>query len=495
MEKNQLKNIPEIFSATWALYKNRVIPLAIVSLLSLLVSIMLLLSGGAAAFFSLGGQPFFTGDPQEILLNPAVIGTGALLLLVAFLLMTWCHAAILTVAVRQDISIISGLVRSWKYVFPLPWISSLYVGIVIAGSLFLVIPGLALALSMSLCFFVMVEEERTGIDALLASRLYIRGHWWNTLFKFLLIWILSLAISLLPFPVGPILSLLFTPFLMLYMVTVYHDLKECSGEVDPSFGSGWCWVLSGVFGFLLPLLAFIGSIVALGPQLPEIIKQVKTEVNRTLGTNIFPQPQADSKESVDERENIKVPIVRQLPSVDGFLIWRDPIGDTYNPFLDIKEVSAKGDQGELMLTITMTRSLSAYFLTVKAGDFDPLISFYLDTDINKATGGTPFGQQQGRNGYDLDIQVQLVVKQEKNAKSASGEIDVSLYQIDGNERRSFGMLDKKGVTVSGDTVTVRLPYSQLKVAPGDTARICYREAAQEQGQGRGLAKDKLVPLK
>ncbi|CAK8724148.1 hypothetical protein KKHLCK_13720 [Candidatus Electrothrix laxa] len=493
MENNQLKNINEIFSETWVLYKSRVIPIGLVFLLSLLISIILLTSGGIAAFFSLGGQPFFTGDPQEILLNPTVIGIGALLLLVAVLLMTWCHAAILTVTVRQDINVLSALTRSWKYVFPLLWISSLYVGIIITGSIFFILPGLILALSMSLCFFIMIEEERTGIDALLASRLYIRGHWWNTLFKLLLVWILSLLISLLPLPVGPILSLLFAPFLMLYTVTVYHDLKECSREVNPSTSLGWLWVLLGVFGFLLPLLAFIGSIVALGPQLPEIIKQVQTEVNRTLGADIFPQLQVDSKKSVDERENIKVPIVRQLPSVDGFLIWRDPIGDAHNPFLDIKEVSAKGAQGELLLTITMTRPLSAYFLTVKGGDFDPLISFYLDTDTNKATGGTPFGQQQERGGYDMDVQVQLVAQQEGNAKSVPGRVEVSFYKVSGQERRSFGTLDKKAVTVSGDTVTVGLPYSQLELVSGETVRICYQEAAQEQG-GR-LAKDKLVPLK
>ncbi|MCI5138271.1 MAG: hypothetical protein D3922_07605, partial [Candidatus Electrothrix sp. AR1] len=374
MEKDQLKNTYEIFSETWTLYKSRVIPIALISLLSLLLSVILLAGGGVAAFFFLGGQPFFTGDPQVILLNPAVLGTGALLLLVTSLLMTWCPAAVLTATVQQECGVMGGLVRSWKYAFPLLWISSLYVGIVIAGSVFFIIPGLILALSMSLCFFIMVEEERTGIDALLASRLYIRGHWWNTLFKLLLVWVLSIVISLAPFPIGPILSLLFAPFLMLYMVTVYHDLKECSGEVDPSASSGWFWVLLGVFGVLLPLLAFIGSIVALGPQqFPEIIKQVQTKINRTLGTDIFPQLRTDARKSIDKRE-IKVPIVRQLPSVDGFLIWRDPIGDTHNPFLDIKEVSAKGDQGELLLTVAMTQSLSAYFLAVEAGDFDPLIS-------------------------------------------------------------------------------------------------------------------------
>ncbi|WLE96346.1 MAG: hypothetical protein QTN59_16900 [Candidatus Electrothrix communis] len=492
MEKDQLKNTYEIFSETWTLYKSSVISIGLVSLVSLFVSIMLLIGGGTAAFFALGGQPYFTGDPQKILLNPLVIGTGILLLFVASLLITWCHTAVLTATVQQERSVMGNLITSWKYIFPLLWISSLYVGIVITGSVFFIIPGLILALSMSLCFFIMVEEERTGIDALLASRLYIRGHWWNTLFKLLLVWVLSILLGLAPLPVGPILSLLFAPFLMLYTVTVYHDLKECSGEVDPSSSSGWFWVLLGVFGFLLPLLAFIGSIVALGPQLPEIIKQVQTEVNRTLGTDIFPQPQNDARNSIDAKD-IKVPIVRQLPSVDGFLIWRDPIGDTHNPFLDIKEVSAKGDQGGLLLTITMTRPLSAYFLAVKAGDFDPLISFYLDTDTNRATGGTPFRQQQERDGYDLNVQVQLVAQQEGNARGVSGGAEVSLYQIDGNERRSFGTLDKKAVTVSGDTVTVRLPYSRLETKSGNTVRICYREAAQEQG-GR-LAKDKLVPLK
>ena len=137
MEKDPLKNINEIFSETWTLYKSRVIPIGLVSLLSLLVSIMLLLGGGAAAFFTLGGQPFFAGDPREILLNPAVIGTGVLLVLVAALLITWCQAAVLVMTVQQERGITGGLITSWKYIFPLLWISSLYIGIVITGSLFL----------------------------------------------------------------------------------------------------------------------------------------------------------------------------------------------------------------------------------------------------------------------------------------------------------------------------------------------------------------------
>ncbi|MCI5149977.1 MAG: hypothetical protein D3916_11415, partial [Candidatus Electrothrix sp. MAN1_4] len=379
---------------------------------------------------------------------------------------------------------------SWKYVFPLLWITSLYLGIIIAGLTFFILPGLLLSLSMSLCFFIMVEEDRTGIDALLASRFYIRGHWWNTLLKFLLILIPACLIGMIPV-VGPFLLFLFTPFVLLYILTVFHDLKECAEDTDPPTRTGWLWVLFGVFGLLLPLLAFIGSIVALGPQLPEMIKQVQTGINQTLEKDIFAQPQASSEESSNNRA-IKPPTVRQLPSVDGFVIWRDPIGDAHSRLLDVKEVSAKGSQGELILTTTMTRPFSTYFITVEPGDLDAVINFYLDTDMDRATGGTPLGLQQheGRKGYDLEVQILLAAQQRDNR--VSGGLEVSIYQDDGQQRRSLGVLNKKAVTVAGDTVTVRLPYSLL-TGPGNTIRICYREAAQEQG--RGLAKDKLIPLK
>ncbi|MCI5120440.1 MAG: hypothetical protein D3908_04445 [Candidatus Electrothrix sp. AUS4] len=390
---------------------------------------------------------------------------------------------------EQGVPPMSALIKSWKYAFPLLWITSLYIGIITAGITLFILPGLILALSLSFCFFNMVDEDRAGIDALLASRFYVRGHWWNTLFKLLLIWIPALLINLIPFPFVPqILSLLFTPFLMLYTASVYSDLKECAEESEPPLGLGWLWVLFGVFGFFLPLLAIIGSIVALGPQLPELIKQVQTNVNQTLGRELFPQIQDDSGKKLDKKPG-KPPLVRQLPSINGFLVWRDPIGDTHNPLLDIKEVSAKGNQGVLTLSITMIRPLSDYFLSVEAGAFDSLVSFYLDTDGNQATGGTPFKQE--KSGYDLDVQVQLVAEQGENT---SGRAEVNLYQLSVNERRSIGTLGQDAVTVSGDTVTVRLSYDQLKVTPGETISICYWEAAQKQAGGL-LAKPKQLPLK
>lgn len=487
MGKHQLKSINEIFSETWELYKSRMIHIVLVALLAPFLSCIVFVGGGIAAFSELGGQSFFAKDLQEILLNPVAVGIGILLFLSAVLLITWCHAALLTVTVQQERDSIRGLIRGWKYVFPLLWISSLYIGIIIAGLTFFILPGLLLALSMSLCFFIMIDENRTGIDALLVSRLYIRGHWWNTLLKLLVIWTLTLLIGLIPLA-GPFLSLFFAPFLLLYMVTIYRDLKEYAGEVKPSTSTGWLWVLFGVFGFLLPLLAFIGCTVALGPRLPEVITQVQTEINQKLGMDIFPQPLSDSKQSIDKKA-IKPPTVRQLSSVDGFFTWRDPIEKANSKLLDIKEVSVKGTQGKLILSVTITHPFSSSFSILEPGEFAPLISFYLDTDTNRATGGTPFGQQQGRTGYDLNLQIQLVVQQ-------GNKIEANLYQINGEERRSVETLNNILTKVSGDTVTVHVPYRQLKVAPRDIIRICYWEVAQKKGEkGRNLAKDKLVPLK
>jgi hypothetical protein len=501
MKRQNLKNIDEIFSETWRLYKSRALPIWAVTLLSILVTVFLIAACGAAAFFGLGLEQAFAGDVRSILLNPAVLGAGAALLLTATLLMTWCQAAVLTVTVDQELGIMGGFRAGCKYVLPMLWIGSLYLGIVMTGFIFFIVPGLIFGLSMSLCFYIMVEEDLPGIDAVLASRLYMRGHWWNTFFKFSLVWLISFLIGLLYY-VGHIyiflfLSFLFAPFLMLFMVVVYRDLKEVAGEVDPSSCRRWLWVLMGGVGFLLPLLAVIAGLVTVGPQIPEEMKRLKREVNSTLGTEVFSQPTATpSTRLPGDNSGITVPVVRQLPSVDGFLIWRDPAGDTHNPLLDIKEVSAKGEQGELLLRVTLTSSFSAYFATAGAESFTPLISFYIDTDVDRATGGAPFNEGRGRTGYDMHIEVLLVARQ-SNADKISGQTtqttDVSLYQLDGRTRRSLSSLEDSTVSISEDILNIRLPYSQLKVSGGDTVRVCYREAAQRQGIG--LAKDKLVPLK
>lgn len=481
--KRQLKSIDEVFSETWNLYKRRIIPIIVVVLLVTIISGCLIIGAGVAIFIGLGIEQALTGDMQAMLLNPILIGAVAAFVLLVILLTLWSQAATLAITVDQELGILGGLAAGLKYFFPMLWVGSLYCGIVMTGFSLFIVPGVILGLSLSLCFYIMIEEDLSGIDAVMASRLYMRGHWWNTFVKFLLIWLISAVMSLIPV-VGQILSLIFTPFLLLYMVVVYRDLKEAAGEVEPGSCYRWLWVLMAAAGILLPLLGFVGAAVTMGPQLPKMIKEFQERgsvyVNSSAGQVVPPQPVMPGKGNT--------PAVQPLRSVDGFMVWRDPTGNTGNPLLDIKEVSAKSEQDELLLTVTLAQSFDSYFTAAGAASFDPLISFYLDTDMDHETGGIPFAGL-GRTGYDMVVDVLLAAQA---GDGNNGQAHVSLYMLNGRERQSLGAVADSAVSISGHTLRIGLPYILLHVAGKDTVRISYREASRQQGTG--LAKDKRVPL-
>ncbi len=480
----QLKSIGEVFSKTWELYKSRAVPILVVILLTTFLMLALISSFAIIAILGLGGLQALTGELQGGQFSPTVVAAVLAVVLVMTVLIIWSQAATVAVSVDEDLGIMDGLRAGWKYLLPMTWVGTLYMGIVMIGLSLFLVPGLILGLSMSLCFYALIDEDLRGMDAVLASRLYMRGHWWNTFVKFFLVWLLSIAISLIPF-VGQLLSFIFTPFLLLYMVVVYRDLKEAAGEVDLHFGNKGLWSFLAAAGIMLPLLGLVGVVVTLGPQLPDMMKQVQE--GEILGMNL-PRLKDLPSSSVSGRKSA-APVVKRLRSVDGSWIWRDPTGDTNNPLLDIKEVSAKSGHDELLLTVTLARPVEHYFAAANTSTFDPLISFYLDTDVNRETGGKAI-PVSGRSGYDVVVDILLETRPED---AGTGRVHVGLYTLDGQDRQSFGAPDDTAVIVSGNTVKIRLPYILLHVARKDTLRICYREAGQEQGSG--LAKDKLIPLK
>ena len=268
------------------------------------------------------------------------------------------------------------------------------------------------------------------------------------------------------------------------MEVVYRDLKEAAVKVDLHSGNRGLWSFMAATGIALPLLGVVGAVVTLGPQLPVMMKQIKE--GKIPGVDLSQLNDLPSS-SVSDRKNA-TPVVKRLRSVDGSWSWHDPTGDTNNPLLDIKEVSTQSGNNELVLTVTLTRPVNHYFAAANMSTFDPLISFYLDTDVNRETGGKAI-TASGRSGYDVVVNILLETRPEDIGK---GRVHVGLYTLDGLDRQSLGALDETAVTVAGNTVKIRLSYNLLQVDRKDTLRICYQEAGQEQGSG--LAKDKLVPL-
>lgn len=545
-----VSSVSEIFAAFLRLCKERLLKVLAVQLLAVTASLLLLAALGIGGLSVLGmdisqAQQFFFGggltkaftDPQAAALGQLpLLGAGAAMLLAVALLWSWCYTAMLAAAVDEHHGIIESLCTGWKYLFSMLWVGTLFVGVFICwyiivsllmtaviavlalllasvmptvdvqhlglltgsvlfmgiGIIVVLISVLLLSvvpLSMVFGFIVMIDEGHTSIDALLISRLYVRGHWWDTFFKLFLLWLLLAGLSLLsillPFAASfpghqviiQLVSFVTTPFMLLYMVAIYRDLKKAAGKVDPNSSFRCLWVLMAAAGILLPLLAVIIAAVTGGPKL--------------FGRN--PLKPAGSSTALSANATAPSGLLAAAPELqpiappaDQPVLWRDPTGDTSNPLLDIREVTALGKQNELTLTITLAKPLAEYFIA-KNQSYAPIASFYFDVDRDESTGAAVPGGA-GRGVYDFELNILLAAP----SAAPQGRAYPSLYALGPQKRQSLAPLPESAAAIDGSTLTIRLPYERLDAAAGGRLRICFREAAQAEG---GLSNDQTVPLK
>lgn len=250
--------IGEIFAITWEEYKQRALPILAVILISTAVLCGLILAIALCAAFGGAVLTHFIDQQTAILVTIAVV---SVLVCIITILAVWCYTAMLAIAVDDELGIIEAFQTGWTYLWPMTWVLTIFSGILITGLFFLIFPAILFMVWFAFCFYIMLAEDRRGLDALLASMEYVRGHWWNTFGKLLVIWLLSTMAGAIPF-LGMILSIIFYPFFMLFMVNMYRDLKSVKGEAEVLAGSGTRLVWWGItaIGLIIPL---IGLVVAL----------------------------------------------------------------------------------------------------------------------------------------------------------------------------------------------------------------------------------------
>ncbi|MHB8810208.1 MAG: hypothetical protein ACYC9M_09370 [Desulfobulbaceae bacterium] len=257
----EIATFPTLFRTAWDQYKKRALPLLAVMFISTVVigSLMLAL----VLCVTLGGA-MLTHFTDERTATYLIISLVSVLLLVLTVLIIWSQTALLAMVVNEDLGIIEAFQAGWTWLWPMAWVLTLASAILLAGFALGVLPGLLFAVWFAFCMFVLLEEDRRGMDTLLASREYVRGHWWNTFGKLLLLWLISAVISLLPF-IGQILSLLFAPFFMLFLLAMYRDLKAAHGVVDveTSPGALFFWWFLAVAGLAMPLIALAAVLFSL----------------------------------------------------------------------------------------------------------------------------------------------------------------------------------------------------------------------------------------
>jgi len=254
---SQLKGVGALLLETWEQYKVQSLPilgvLLCILLLILLVMhveltlfsmLLILLKGGVGPSMT----PLQSWQDAPILLLHVVFVVVAVPF---FVLLGW--SSIMAIVVNKGFGLNEALRVGWRMMWSMGWVLMLSSGIIMAGALILVIPGLIFFIWFMFAVFILYAEDRHGFDALFASRAYVRGHWWNILFKFYLVWLFNLLIGLIPM-VGPILCFLFTPFLLLFIMALYRDLKEAYGDKPVQGGSRFLWGSLAIIGLLLPFL-------------------------------------------------------------------------------------------------------------------------------------------------------------------------------------------------------------------------------------------------
>lgn len=253
----QLTPTTDLFAGTWQRYKERALPLLAVIVIGMALTSGILVA--ATLFLVLAG----------IILTHLAGGTAAMVFLavsasllftIALVVALWCQTALLVIIVDEEQNIIQAFQHGWKKVWSMGWVLSIFAGILLTGFTAAILPGILFLVWFSFCGFILLQENTTGLDSLLKSREYVRGYGWAVLARMLPVWLVMMIISLVPF-LGILLSILFTPFAMLYFLSLYRELREIRGPVQlqTALGTRLFWWVLAVIGFILPLIAILGA--------------------------------------------------------------------------------------------------------------------------------------------------------------------------------------------------------------------------------------------
>lgn len=181
-----------------------------------------------------------------------------LLSLIGYLLGTVaCYRAIADTYLGGDTSVRESLRFAARRAGATLWLSLMLVLGLVGAFLALVVPGIWLAVAWSVAIPVMLVEGTGGVKALSRSFDLVKGHWWATLGRFLVAYILvavatSAVLFLLLVPAVAVLddtsfgalvlehaanfllSLLATPFIAAVTTLVYFDLRVRKEGFDPA---------------------------------------------------------------------------------------------------------------------------------------------------------------------------------------------------------------------------------------------------------------------
>lgn len=228
-----LPSFTALLQSAWKAYRANALVLS--GLLALPVLLFILID---ASTYGLIGAPDIWQNPSHDFSNSVFGGfTFSLLIaLVTIFIGFWAQSSLLFAVTHREVSgnIQATLRGGWHLmgeVFLTGVISGLAVGL---GFVLLIVPGVYLWIAFSFALIIVAAERHSGSDALKMSRDYVKGYWFDVLWKLLGF---TVAWNIITFLLGffvhgltetvvtAILSLIQAPVYLLFTYHLYLALK------------------------------------------------------------------------------------------------------------------------------------------------------------------------------------------------------------------------------------------------------------------------------
>jgi len=486
----QVKGVGELFGEAWTAYKERGVTVLGVLIVSSLVTVVCAFAVVTAATVALGGLDQVMAGMKQGQVGVESIVLICIFILLFVLLALWSQCAVLAAALDDSLGIVASMRVGWQKMWGFGWILFLVSAIVAGGFFLLVVPGIFFSVSLLFAVYFYLDNDLAGMDAVLASHYAVKGRWWSTLGKLFLLWLMAVALELIPV-VGQFLYFIFLPFFLFFLISLYRNLRATALQPIP-LGNRLGWSLLAALGIVLPVLGLVGAVVTVGPQLPSMLEKWRQATGVNLPQAQLPEQTRGTDPAIPNRipaQQQRLPVHRE-----NSLQWNDPVGDVADfgvgRWLDIERVRVRAADKTLLVDLDLHYPMTAAYnaASTTARSLHRVVVFYMDTDLKRGTGNVA-GLDLVRGGYDLGVDITLEAPRNRPLE---GNIHIGLFRIEDGMRVFIGPLPDQYVRIGAKNISLRIPYGLLGVHAGQKIRMSFVEIAQKQGSG--LAKDKIITL-
>jgi len=280
-----LIGVGELFSRAFGVFKRRILTLVLITVLSFLLFLV-----GFGIFAGIG---FALGLLLPSIKQGLVAGGVVAGVIAGLITQGWGYGALVFGVAEERLGVFDSYGRAWQKVGSFIWLYFLLFIVIIPGGLLLfLVPGILFAVWFPFAPYILAREGVRGMSAIIKSKEYVRGLFGDVFVRLLPLLAMFIVVGMMQWvlavisvgvPVAPqiasmALSLVVTPFTMIYVYHIYTDLRRVKGDVaySPRGGEKAKWVGLGILGWLIaPILialllgaAVLGTYFMFRAQLP-----------------------------------------------------------------------------------------------------------------------------------------------------------------------------------------------------------------------------------